>query len=121
MLPCQLDLALHLICVVGETPCGFQSCKEGSFGTICCPPALGRRVGCGCTENLGGRHLGLTDTLTCKHLHVETLRAPQVLCLSAAVLSPVPRRRKEGKVTHISRVRSEQAHLNLSGLSASLG
>lgn len=102
MLPCQLDLLLHL---------AKLQRRHLRQNLLPSPPASGRRVGCGCTGNLG-RKAPWLDTLTCNHFHVRKLRAPQVLCLSAPVLSPVPRQREEGKVTHISRVRSEQAHLN---------
>lgn len=65
-----------------------------------------------------GRKAPWFDTLTCNHFHVGRLRAPQVLCLSAPVLWPCLPFFALALVTHISRVRSEQAHLNLS---ASLG
>lgn len=39
MLPCQLDLVLHLVSVV-KRPHGLQSCKEGTYGTMCGPVHL---------------------------------------------------------------------------------
>lgn len=69
-------------------------------------------------DDVLGRKAPWLDNLTCNHFHVERLRAPQVLCLSAPVLSPCLPFFALAWVTHISRVRSEQAHLNPS---ASLG
>lgn len=39
ILPCQLDLFLHLVSVV-KRPYGLQICKEGTYGTMCGPVHL---------------------------------------------------------------------------------
>lgn len=40
MLPCQLDLILHLVNMIGKQLYDFQECKDSTYGTICGPVHL---------------------------------------------------------------------------------